>query len=82
MKRTLQNIKNVGWFKTNVAHLNIMVRLIKESPADVYTIIQKYGGEPDTLTRETIFLYIADKYYDGDYNKIYNRWLNSESVTR
>lgn len=72
---TLQQIKTMGEFNCNVSHLNRMCAKIKESPAKVYEIIKEYGGLDDTVTREAIFSYIADKYHAGNYDKVYNAWL-------
>lgn len=74
---TLQDIKRIGGFTANISHLNRMCKRIKDSPAQVYEIMQEYGTEygVDSFTRETIFSYIADKYHGGDYGKVYDRWL-------
>ena len=72
---TLHEIKKIGEFPCNISHLNRMCDKIKEQPAKVYDIIQEYGSFIDSYTRESIFQYIADKYHNGDYNKVYNQWL-------
>lgn len=72
---TLQGIKKAGNFTANIAHLNGMTKIISQQPARVYEIISKYGGEADTVTREAIFSYIADKYDNGNYDRVYKQWL-------
>lgn len=72
--QTLQSVKEAGNFICNISHLNTLCRKIKEQPRNVYDLIEQYGGEADTVTREAIFSYIANKYYDGDYDRIYKRW--------
>jgi hypothetical protein len=52
-----------------------MCAKIKETPAKVYDLIKEYGGLEDTVTREAIFSYIADKYHNGNYDIVYNKWL-------
>lgn len=73
---TLQDIKRIGEFKVNTAHLNVMCDKIDRTPHKVYEIIVEYGSFVDSYTRETIFQYLADKYHDGDYDNLYNRWIN------
>jgi hypothetical protein len=75
MQITLHDIKRVGEFRCNVSHLNKMAAKIKAAPQNVYEIVREYGGLVDSVTRETIFSYIADKYHGGDYDKIYYAWL-------
>ena len=75
MRTTLQRVRKNGDFKCNLSQLKWMVVRVHESPQRVYNIIQEYGGIPDTVTRETVFSYIASKYYKGNYDKIYKRWL-------
>ncbi len=72
---TLHDIKRIGEFKCNVSHLNKMCEKINQTPYRVYELIEEYGSFVDSYTRETIFQYIADKYHDGDYSKVYNAWL-------
>ena len=77
---TLQQVKEVGEFTANISHLNKMCDKIKETPKKVYEIAAEYGtpfAMGDSYMRETIFSYIADKFYDGDYSKIYNRWIGA-----
>lgn len=59
----------------NISHLNRLADKVKESPADVYELMEEYGIPLDSVIREKLFRYIADKYYDGDYRKVYDRWL-------
>ena len=75
MKITLNKVKEDGNFTCNISHLNRMCSKINQTPSRVYDIIKEYGGEDDTITRETIFSYITDKYNNGDYDKIYKSWL-------
>jgi hypothetical protein len=72
---TLSEIKRMGEFSCNTSHLNRMCAKIKETPAKVYDLIKEYGGLEDTVTREAIFSYIADKYHNGNYDIVYNKWL-------
>jgi len=74
---TLQQIKENGEFICNVSHLNRMCKKIAENPAQVYTIIMGYNGQADSVTRESIFSYIADKYFNGDYDQVYNKWIKN-----
>jgi ABC-type amino acid transport substrate-binding protein len=75
---TLQNIKEdaqtIG-FKGNLSHINVLVHMVFAKPQRVYEFMDWYGIDGDSFLREKIFTYIADKYYDGDYDKIYNEWL-------
>lgn len=73
---TLQEIKRQGEFTCNIAHLNRLCAKVKDKPWKVYDLIDDYGGMADTVTREAMFNYIADKYHDGDYDKVYKPWLN------
>jgi hypothetical protein len=73
--KTLQEVKDAGGFTCNISHLNRLCSKVKESPAKVYELIREYGGEADSFTRETIFSYIADKYHNGNYDKVYDQWL-------
>ena len=75
MKPTLQAVKEHGEFKCNISHLNRMCDKVKETPAKVYDIIEEYNGNADSVTRETIFQYLTAKYYDGDYQVIYQQWM-------
>lgn len=75
---TLQNIKEdakIIGFKGNLSHINVLVHLVFAKPQRVYEFMNMYGMGADSVLREEIFTYIADKYYDGDYDKIYNEWL-------
>ena len=72
---TLQEIKKIGQFSANISHLNRMCARIKDNPAKVYEIMAEYGADMDSYTRESIFTYIADKYHNGNYDKVYNAWL-------
>jgi hypothetical protein len=76
---TLQDIKEAGQFTANTSHLSRMCSRIWRQPGQVYEIAQEYGTPfvADSYMRETIFSYIADKYYGGDYDKIYSRWLST-----
>ena len=73
---TLSNIKQKGDFKCNIHHLNKLCEKVNRSPQKVYDLISEYGGEADTITREAIFYYIANKYHNGDYNVTYDKWLS------
>jgi len=79
MQITLQDIKKVGGFTANISHLNRMCRRIKDEPSKVYEIMQEYGTAygVDSYTRETIFSYIANKYHNGNYDRVYNSWLRN-----
>jgi len=76
---TLHDIKQAGEFKCNIARLNIMCKHIARRPSKVYEIAKEYGTPfvVDSYMRETIFQYIADKYHNGDYSKVYNAWLKA-----
>lgn len=76
---TLQNIKEVGGFTCNLSHLNRMVSKISSNPSRVYEIVEEYGSPygVDSYTRETIFQYIASKYDNDNYDRVYNAWLGS-----
>lgn len=75
MRTSLNTIKYKGEFDCNIAHLNIMCKKINNYPHKVYDLIEQYGGEADSVTREAIFTYIADKYHNGDYSVVYDKWL-------
>jgi hypothetical protein len=79
---TLQDIKRVGEFPCNIAALNRMTAQVNRTPWRVYEIMTEYGTFQDSWTRETIFQYIADKYHDGDYEKVYQRWLKGSDVVQ
>jgi hypothetical protein len=74
---SLLEIKKIGQFTANVSHLNRMCQRINDEPQRVYEIMQEYGTPftIDSYTRESIFSYIADKYHNGNYNRVYKRWL-------
>lgn len=72
---TLNEIKKIGQFPCNVANLNRMCLSVKRVPGMVYDLIAEYGGLQDTVTREAIFSYVADKYHNGNYDKVYTAWL-------
>jgi hypothetical protein len=78
---TLQNVMTAGNFKST-ARLGQMCDRIYKNPEHVYPLIGNYGGEADSVTREAIFSFIADKYYKGNYNKIYDRWLNNSEESK
>lgn len=63
-------------FKGNVSHINQLVRKVHKDPKDVYRLMNVYGINTDSIVREYIFRYIADKHYNGDYTKVYNKWLS------
>ena len=75
MAISLNTIKDKGEFVCNIAHLNAMCKKINRQPHKVYDLIQEYGGIDDTVTRETIFSYLANKYYNGEYSIVYDKWL-------
>ena len=76
MKTSLRDIKLAGNFPTSIHHLRIMTDKIYKQPSKVYDYIVEYRSEDaDNHTRETIFKYLSDKHDNGNYNKIYNRWL-------
>lgn len=79
---TLQDIKRIGEFDCNVYRINMMCAEINRTPQKVYEIMAKYGTSigVDSYTRESIFNYIADKYHNGNYNIVYNKWLNNQGV--
>lgn len=62
-------------FNGNVSHINRMVKRVRQRPQDVYEIMHEFGIFTDSIVREYIFRYIADKHYNGDYSKVYDRWL-------
>ena len=64
-------------FSGNVSHINRLVKAVKQQPNKVYDLMNDYGINTDSIVREKIFAYITDKWYDGDYNKVYNQWLNN-----
>jgi hypothetical protein len=72
---TLHEIKRQGNFTCNVSHLNRLCEKVNTMPHKVYSLIGDFGGMPDTVTREAIFQYVADKYNNGNYETIYQRWL-------
>lgn len=75
---TLQDIKadamTIG-YQGNVSHLNRLANKIKANPAKVYDYMAEYGIPADSIIREKLFSYIADKYHSGNYAKVYNAWL-------
>ncbi len=74
---TLNTIKKCGGFTCNISHLNRLCEQVNQRPNQVYELIAQYGGEADSVTRETIFEYIANKYNNGDYGIAYDRWLEA-----
>lgn len=72
---TLQTIKQYGEFTCNLSHLNRLCAKVNAEPEKVYPLIREYGGMDDTVTREAIFSYVAEKYHK-EYNEIYHRWLD------
>lgn len=72
---TLHTIKDMGNFKCKTVALNHLCSEVNKEPSRVYELISEYGGEADSVTREEIFSYIADKYHCGDYSVVYNAWL-------
>lgn len=74
---TLQDIKRIGEFNCNIYHINKMTEKVKKNPGQVYELMTEYGTFQDSYTREVIFQYIADKYYNGNYDVVYNQWLES-----
>lgn len=77
---TLQDIKEDAMtlgFKGNLSHINRLADKVYANPARVYELMQEYGIGADSVIREKLFSYIADKYHDGDYNKVYDKWIKS-----
>lgn len=75
---TLQDIKNDAktlGFKGNISHINILTYKVFAKPDMVYEFMEEYGIPCDSVIREKIFSYIADKFYNGDYDKVYKQWL-------
>lgn len=54
---------------------NALVHMTFAVPENVYIFMNMYNIPTDSVMREKIFNYAADKYYDGDYDKIYKQWL-------
>jgi hypothetical protein len=77
---TLSDIKQAGGFDIDFFDIDIMASFINKTPSKVYDYIAQYGGEADSYTRETIFGYIANKFYNDNYDVIYDRWLEGEEV--
>lgn len=77
---TLQDIKQQGNFTCNISHLNRLCKKVNDTPYKCYELIHEYGGDADSVTREAIFSYIADKYHGGDYGVVYDKWLALEST--
>ena len=75
---TLQDIRKAGNFNCQARTLERLCNSVKLAPSSVYNLISYYGGEADSYTRETIFSYIADSFYNGDYDKIYLEWLHND----
>lgn len=75
---TLQDIKQdavtIG-FKGNVSHLNRLATKVNRNPSKVYEYMQEFGIPFDSIIREKLFGYIADKYHNGNYDKVYRQWL-------
>lgn len=69
-----QDAKTLG-FNGNTSHINIMCYKVFARPDKVYEILEQYGIGADSVLREKIFSYIADKFYNGDYDRVYNEWL-------
>lgn len=78
MQVTLNQIKKLGEFPGNISYMNRLCAAINDYPAKVYELISLYRGQADTVTREAIFGYIADKYHNGNYDITYDRWLNEQ----
>lgn len=64
-------------FSGNISHLNRLASKVKDEPWRVYEFMDEYGIVTDSVIREKLFTYIANKYYNGNYDKIYKQWLNS-----
>ncbi len=79
---TLQIIKRIGEFDCNIYQLNKMCDKVNQTPWNVYQIIEEYGSFADSYTRECIFNYIADKYHNGDYEKVYRKWLDGNKFIK
>lgn len=62
-------------FKGNISHINQLVKKVYKHPDQVYDYMKIYGIMPDSVIREKIFTYISDKYYNGEYQIVYSKWL-------
>lgn len=75
---TLQDIKadamTIG-YKGNLYHLSRLASKIADNPSKVYDYMAEYGIPGDSIIREKLFSYIADKYHNGNYAKVYDAWL-------
>lgn len=74
---TLGTIKDNGSFACNLSHISRLCKKVKEEPSKVYDLIKEYNGIADTVTRESIFQYVTDKYNAGNYDVVYNAWLGN-----
>ncbi len=65
------------WVKTNIPldDLSDLVDITHENPKNVYSYMNLYGIDGDSMVREWIFNYISIKHYGGNYDVIYNKWL-------
>jgi len=77
---TLQDIvldaRNCG-FKGNISHMNRLADKVNKRPDKVYDLMAEYGIYHDSIIREKLFQYLADKYHKGNYDKLYKRWLQA-----
>ena len=73
--KSLYEIKELGNFDLSMERIELLCALVADSPQNVYSLIALVGGEADTVTREAIFQYIADKYHNGNYDTVYTAWL-------
>lgn len=76
---TTTQIKKLGSFPI-VTDIDYLAFCINAEPSRVYTLIRSFHGEADSVTREALFQYCADKYHKGDYDVIYDRWLSDTST--
>ncbi len=80
---TLQDIKEdaetIG-FEGTTEDVEMLCLKVFAIPERVYSFMDEYGISIDSVIREKIFSYLADRFYGGDYDKIYNQWL-AEEVT-
>lgn len=78
MRVTIRDIykeaKIVG-YKGNMSHISRLAKKTSDNPALVYVYMEDYGIAVDSVVREKLFAYIADKYHHGNYERVYRSWL-------
>jgi hypothetical protein len=75
---TIQAIKDDAktlGFNGSTSDIEALCYMVFAQPQKVYEFMNFYGIGTDSVIREKIFTWVANKFYDGDYEKIYNLWL-------